>query len=82
LLAPISNSETKHLEKDELMRRTSLYSSYGKKALLAFSTYGVGTETASRVLARMHKDDHDLAIDLLKAREQFIRTKKYWSPDK
>ncbi|MEM3364644.1 MAG: DEAD/DEAH box helicase [Candidatus Micrarchaeia archaeon] len=80
LLAPSPENERRVLPKDELMRRSSLYISYGKRALLALSTYGVGTETAARILSRMHKDERSLALDLLHAREQFIRTKKYWSP--
>jgi ATP-dependent Lhr-like helicase len=79
LIAPVSEKESKRLDRDELMRRASLYNSYGRRALIALSTYGVGTETAARVLARLHKDDRALALDLLRAREQFIRTKKYWS---
>ena len=81
LLAPLSENEKKELSKDELMRRVALYNSYGRKALLALSTYGVGTETAARILSRLHKDDRALALDLLRAREQFIRTRKYWSPN-
>ncbi|MCX8206042.1 MAG: DEAD/DEAH box helicase [Candidatus Micrarchaeota archaeon] len=82
LVAPVMQNERKALGRDELMRRASLYRSYGKRAIIALSTYGVGTDTASRILARMHKDEKALAIDLLKARENFIRTKKYWSPAK
>ncbi|MCX8199943.1 MAG: DEAD/DEAH box helicase [Candidatus Micrarchaeota archaeon] len=82
LLAPSRENERKELSKAELMRRASLYISYGRRALIALSTYGVGTETAARVLSRMHRDEHSLALDLLRAREQFIRTKKYWSPGK
>lgn len=80
LLSPAPDNENRKLTKAELMRRAALYSSYGKKSLLALSTYGVGTETAARILSRLHKDEHALALDLLRAREQFIRTKKYWSP--
>lgn len=82
LLAPIMQNERKEISKEELMRRASLYNSYGKRAVIALSTYGVGTDTAARILARMHPDEKLLALDLLKARENFIRTKKYWSPSK
>ncbi len=80
LLAPISDRDK--IGKDEMMRRAALYNSYGKKAVIALATYGVGTDTAARILARLHPDDRSLALDLLRAREQFIRTKKYWSSEK
>lgn len=79
LLAPISDYEHNKLSKPTLMKRASLYNSYRRRALIALSTYGVGTDTASRILARLHKDDKSFALDLLRAKEQFIRTKKYWS---
>ncbi|MGB9635279.1 MAG: DEAD/DEAH box helicase [Candidatus Micrarchaeia archaeon] len=79
LIAPSSEKESARLDREELMRRASLYNAYGRRALIALSTYGVGTETAARILARLHKDERALALDLLRAREQFIRTKKYWS---
>jgi len=66
-------------EKPELLMRASLVEAYGKKAAIALSTYGVGSRTAARVLARLHKDDAYLFMDLLEAQKTFIRTKRYWS---
>lgn len=56
----------------------SLVSSYGLRGLKALMTYGVGPETAARILSRLHAKDEDLIIDLLDAQKDFIRTRKYW----
>ncbi len=82
LIAPISDRELNRINRSKgtLMRRASLYRSYGRRALIALSTYGIGTNAASRILSRMHRSDKQFAMDLLRARDQFIRTKKYWSP--
>ncbi|RLG18409.1 hypothetical protein DRN67_04200 [Candidatus Micrarchaeota archaeon] len=62
----------------ELLLRASLVEAYGRRAALALSTYGVGSRTAARVLARLHKKESSLFADLLEAQKQFIRTKRYW----
>jgi len=62
----------------EVMRNASLIDAYGKRAAIALSTYGVGTETATRVLQNMRKDEMQFYADLLEAQKTFIRTKRYW----
>ncbi|MGB9135427.1 MAG: hypothetical protein WCC63_07610, partial [Candidatus Bathyarchaeia archaeon] len=68
-------------ELDELVntRRTAdLVLSYGKKAIIALQTKGVGPETAFRILGRMHPNEDDFYMDLLKAKIQYLRTKPFW----
>ncbi len=79
LLAPVRDSDKKEYSKDELMRRAAAYNSYEKRAIIALATYGVGIDMATKILARMHPDEKSFVLDLLKARDNFIRTKKYWS---
>ncbi len=79
LLAPL-DKRVREYSKDELHRRASMYLSYNRRAIIALSMYGVGTDTAMRILGRLHRDERSLVLDLLKAREQFLRTKKYWKP--
>jgi ATP-dependent Lhr-like helicase len=55
-----------------------LIRAYGKKALVALSTYGVGPSTADRVLKRLHKDEEGFYLDLIEAQKAFIKNKKYW----
>ncbi len=62
----------------EARRVESLIASYGKKALVALATYGVGPESAGRVLARLRDDENEFYRDLLEQQKQFIATRKYW----
>lgn len=55
-----------------------LIRSYGKKALIALSVYGIGPATAERVLRRLHKEENSFYLDLIEAQKAFVKTKKYW----
>lgn len=55
-----------------------LIRAYGKQALIALSTYGVGPQTADRVLRRLHKTEEAFYLDLIEAQKNFIKNKKYW----
>jgi len=59
-------------------RSADLILSYGKKAALALAVYGVGPQTASKILAKMHDDEEALYKDLLEAKLKFIQTRPYW----
>lgn len=60
-------------------RRTAdLILSYGRKAVIALQTKGVGPETAFRILGRMHPNEDYFYEDLLKAKIQYLRTKPFW----
>jgi ATP-dependent Lhr-like helicase len=60
-------------------RRTAdLILSHGKKALTALQVKGVGPETAFRTLGKMHTNEDDFYMDLLKAKIQYLRTRPYW----
>jgi ATP-dependent Lhr-like helicase len=73
----LSESEKKHFL--EIMRRASLMEAYGKKAAIALSVYGVGPETAARILQKLHREESPFLVDLLEAQKQFIRTKRFWA---
>lgn len=66
------------LKGTDLEFTAGLISSYGKKALIALMTYGVGPVVADRVLRRLHKDEQSFIMDLLDAQKNFIKNKKYW----
>jgi ATP-dependent Lhr-like helicase len=59
-------------------RKADLILSYGKQAVRALQVKGVGPETASRILGKMHPDDDSFYMDLLKAKVQYLRTREYW----
>ncbi len=60
-------------------RSADLVISYGRRAVIAQSVYGIGPQTASRVLATMHDKDEEFYKDLLDAKLQFIATRPYWN---
>jgi len=60
-------------------RRTAdLILSYGKQAVLALLTWGVGPQTAAGILAKMHAQDEDFYADLLNAKLKYIQTRPFW----
>ena len=61
-----------------LRRAADLVLSYGKRALIALSIYGIGPQTASRILARMPEDEEEFYRMLLDAKLKFIATRPYW----
>ncbi|EQD48685.1 ATP-dependent RNA helicase [mine drainage metagenome] len=63
----------------ELLNEASMFESYGGRAAVALSVYGIGLKSAGRILMMLKHDYRDLFIDLIDGQRQFIRTKKYWS---
>ena len=54
-------------------------SSYGQRAAVALSVYGIGPASAARALMMRKGQERSFFIDLIEAQKNFIRTKKYWS---
>ncbi len=52
--------------------------SYGRRALIAQCVYGIGPQTAYRILARMHDEEEEFYQDLLEAKMTFITNRPYW----
>jgi ATP-dependent Lhr-like helicase len=73
----LDENEQKALAKAR--RSADLVISYGKRAVIAQSVYGIGPQTASRVLALMHDKDEEFYRDILEAKLQFIATRPYWN---
>jgi ATP-dependent Lhr-like helicase len=72
----LSPEELKELS--QARRKADLTLSYGQQAVRALQVKGVGAETASRILGKMHPDETQFYMDLLKAKIQFLRTREYW----
>ncbi len=73
---PVSPEELKELA--QARRKADLILSYGKQAVRALEVKGVGPETASRILGKMHLKEDDFFLDLLKAKIQYLRTRDFW----
>jgi ATP-dependent Lhr-like helicase len=68
-------------EEKELVRArqsADLVAVYGRKAVLALSVYGVGPQAASKILAKMHRDDGAFYADLYDAKLRYLTTRPYW----
>jgi len=65
-------------ELSQARRKADLILSYGKDAVRALQVKGVGPETASRILGKMHSQEDGFYMDLLKAKVQYLRTREYW----
>jgi ATP-dependent Lhr-like helicase len=74
--APPSEDERAELAKAR--RAADLVISYGRKAVVAQAVYGIGPQTAARILARMHEDDEEFYKELLEAKLKFIETRPFW----
>lgn len=59
-------------------RAADLVLSYGRRAVVAQAVYGIGPQTAARILAKMHDDDGAFYKDLLEAKLKFIETRPFW----
>jgi len=73
----LDDNERKALTKAR--RSADLVIAYGRRAVVAQSVYGIGPQTASRVLSKMHESDDEFYKDLLEAKLQFITTRPYWN---
>ena len=73
-LGPIEHETLK-----EILKQASLISSYGGKGAIALSTYGIGPQSAARILMMLRRHDKLFFMDLIDAQKQFIKNRKYWS---
>ena len=62
---------------DDFVKKSELLS-YGKKAGVALSVTGVGPQTASRVLSKMHDEEEEFYQDLLQAKLHYLMTRDFW----
>ena len=71
-------NEEERSELSKARRGADLVLSYGKKAVVAQTVYGIGPQTASRILAEMHDDEEVFYRDLLEAKIRFVTTRQFW----
>lgn len=62
----------------DLEYSAGLIRAFGKRGLIALSTYGIGPSTADRVLKRLHRNEDAFYLDLIEAQKLFVKNKKYW----
>jgi len=71
-------NEEERAELSKARRRADLVLSYGKRAVVAQTVYGIGPQTASRILAQMHDDEETFYNGLLEAKIRFVTTRQFW----
>ena len=68
-------------EEDKRFRKAwksaSLGMSFGRKAAIAMSCYGVGEDTAARILRQSMTED-DMFLNLYYAERNFLLYRQYW----
>ena len=77
MIAVYSNRK-KEIKKEELFRIANLVMSYGKRAVYALNAYGVGAETAARILSKYYGSDEEFFKALLEAERNYVRTRRFW----
>lgn len=60
-----------------MMQTASLVAAHGRKAMLVLAGYGIGPDTASRILA-LQKDGDELLKEILRAEVTYARTRRFW----
>ena len=59
------------------IKSASLVASYGKKAIVVMAGYGIGPDTAARILGTQKEGD-ELLKEILKAEINYSRTRQFW----
>jgi ATP-dependent Lhr-like helicase len=68
-------------EKKEMARITknaNLVNENGNKAVMILAGRGIGPDSASRILNRMHIDEDDLLRDILSSEVLYAKNKRFW----
>ena len=71
------NPEQNH-KFERAWKAASLINNFGKKALTVLSGYGIGVETAARIL-RNYVDDENLYKNIYDAERQYVTTRGFWN---
>ena len=71
------NREQNH-KFERAWKAASLINNFGKKALTVLSGYGIGVETAARIL-RNYVDDENLYKNIYDAERQYVTTRGFWN---
>jgi ATP-dependent Lhr-like helicase len=71
-------TEEERSELAKARRAADLVLSYGRKAVIAQAVYGIGPQTAARILARLEEDEESFYRQLLEAKLKFIETRPFW----
>lgn len=63
---------------DRAWKVASLINNFGKKAVIVLAGYGVGADTAARIL-RNHVDEEDIYRSIYEAEKKYVTTRGFWN---
>ncbi len=66
------------MSKTELFRIANLVMVHGRRAVYALNTYGVGPDTAAKILRNYHPDERSFLRALLEAEKNYIKSRVFW----
>lgn len=61
-----------------ILKNANLVNSYGGGAALVLAGRGIGPDSASRILSKMHADEDSLLRDIMAAEINYAKTKQFW----
>lgn len=70
--------DLRKIDRGELYRIANLVMVHGMKAVYAMNTYGIGVETASRILMNYYPDEMSFFKSLLEAEKNYIKSRQFW----
>ncbi|MEM1579205.1 MAG: DEAD/DEAH box helicase [Archaeoglobaceae archaeon] len=74
----VTSDKKRELTKEEIFKIANLIATYGMRGVYAMLTYGIGFETAKKVLSGYFESEDDFFKALLEAEKRYIRTRKFW----
>ena len=77
-LKGLENNREQNHKFERAWKAASLINNFGKKALTVLSGYGIGVETAARIL-RNYVDDENLYKNIYDAERQYVTTRGFWN---
>ncbi|MCS7129845.1 MAG: DEAD/DEAH box helicase [Archaeoglobaceae archaeon] len=78
MIAVLSDRKNYEPNREELFKIANLIMNYRMKGVYAMLTYGVGFETAKRVLSGYYNSEEEFFKALLEAERKYVRTRKFW----
>jgi len=73
-----SRRKPEEFRERELFKLANLVMAHGKRAVYALSTFGIGADTAARLLSRYYLEEDDFFKALIEAERNYIRTRRFW----
>jgi ATP-dependent Lhr-like helicase len=71
-------SKEENIKFDRAWKAASLINNFGKKAIVVLAGYGIGVDTAARVL-RNYIDDEEIYRSIYEAERQYVMTREFWN---